>query len=85
MTPKEELIQVIERSPEDLVQAILALLKVWQRQHLSEVEPSVYEKTVLERMGGEPKQMLSVGGLSDRDRRRDLIAMRLQQKYKQDS
>jgi hypothetical protein len=32
MTPKEELIQAIERSPDDLVRAILELLKVWQRQ-----------------------------------------------------
>lgn len=50
-----------------------------------EVVSLVEQKTVLERMGGEPKQMLSVGGLSDRDHRRDLIAMRLQQKYRQDS
>ncbi|MEM0981348.1 MAG: hypothetical protein AAGH78_13875 [Cyanobacteria bacterium P01_H01_bin.58] len=31
MTPKEELIQVIERSPDELVQAVLELLKVWQQ------------------------------------------------------
>ena len=30
MTPKEELIQVIERSPDNLIQAMLKLLKVMQ-------------------------------------------------------
>ncbi|MUL35143.1 hypothetical protein [Gloeocapsopsis dulcis] len=84
MNPKEELIQAIERSPDDLVCALLQLLKVLQQRSPEVVSP-VEQKTVLERMGGEPKQMLSVGGLSDRDRRRDLIAMRLQQKYRQDS
>lgn len=85
MTPKEELIQAIERSPEELVWALLELLRVMQRQPSSVAESSVPQKTVLERMGGEPKHMLSVGDLSDRDRRRDLIAMRLQQKYKHNS
>ena len=85
MTPKQELIQAIEQSPDELVQALLSLLKVLQQQPLTEVEPSMPEKTVLERMGGEPKQMLSVGGLSDRDRRRDLITMHLEQKHRHNS
>ncbi|MBE9077954.1 hypothetical protein IQ241_11730 [Romeria aff. gracilis LEGE 07310] len=85
MTPKDELIQAIERSPDDLVWALLGLLRVLKRQQLPEAVPSAQEKTVLERMGGEPKRMLSVGGLSDRDCRRDLISMRLQQKYSQDN
>lgn len=84
MNPKEELIQAIERSPDDLVRALLELLKVLQQRSPEAVSP-VEQKTVMERMGGGPKQMLSVGGLSDRDRRRDLIAIRLQQKYRQDS
>lgn len=33
MTPKEELIQAIERSPDDLVRATLEFLEVWQKQH----------------------------------------------------
>ncbi len=81
MSPKEELIQAIEQSPDELVRALLELVRVMRRQPSSEAVSSVQQKTVLERMGGEPKHMLSVGGLSDRDRRRDLIAMRLQQKY----
>jgi hypothetical protein len=39
MTPKEELIQAIERSPDDLVRAILALLKVMQRQSSEKMSP----------------------------------------------
>lgn len=85
MTPKEELIQAIERSPDDLVWALLGLLRVLKRQQSPETVPPAQEKTVLERMGGEPKQMLSVGGLSDRDRRRDLISLRLEQKYSRDN
>ncbi|MCG6138341.1 MAG: hypothetical protein MET45_27580 [Nostoc sp. LLA-1] len=88
MTPKEELIQAIERlrsmckaqSPDELVCALLQLLNVLQSRRSPEVVSPVEQKTILERMGGEPKQMLSVGGLSDRDRRRALIEMRLQQK-----
>ncbi len=83
MTPKEKLIQAIEQSPDELVRALLELVRVLQRQS-SDAGSSVQQKTVLERMGGEPKHMLSVGGLSDRDRRRNLIAVRLQEKYGRD-
>jgi hypothetical protein len=85
MTPKEELIQAIERSPDELVWALLELLRVMRRQPFSEAMSPVQQETVLERMGGEPKHMLSVGGLSDRDRRRSLIATRLQEKHGRDS
>lgn len=34
-------------------------------------------QTVLERMGGMPSHVLSVGGLSDRDMRRSVIAERI--------
>jgi hypothetical protein len=85
MTAREELIQAIERSPDDLVQALLEVVKVLQQQCSVETIATVGAKTVLERMGGEPRHMLSVGDLSDRDRRRDLITMHLQQKYQQDA
>lgn len=81
MTPKEELIQVIEQSPDELVQTLLELLRVIQRTRSPKAAETFQQKTVLERMGGEPKHMLSVDGLSDRDRRRDLIATRLQKKH----
>ncbi|QQE65956.1 hypothetical protein GFS31_26500 [Leptolyngbya sp. BL0902] len=37
--------------------------------------------TVLQRMGGIPQHLLSVGGLSDRDTRRALIAARIQARH----
>jgi hypothetical protein len=39
------------------------------------------EQTVLERMGGMPQHLLSVGGLSDRDCRRQVIAERIRARY----
>lgn len=87
MTPKEELIQAIERSPDEIVRELLAVLKALQHQQLLEPEAaqSATRKTVLERMGGVPQYLLSNGNLSNRDHRRGLIANRLQQKYRQDS
>lgn len=41
MTPKEELIQAIERLPDDLVGVLLELLKVLQRQRSPEAARSV--------------------------------------------
>ena len=68
MTPREELIGAVEKLPDDLVQAILALIRVWQRRPISEDDLSgshkaTERKTVLERMGGEPRHML--GSLSE--------------------
>ncbi len=87
MTPKEKLIQAIERSPDKIVQKLLEVLPELQRQQSLEAKETQSDsrQTVLERMGGVPKHLLSVGDLSDRDRRRALIADRLQQKYQQDS
>lgn len=87
MTPKEELIQAIQRTPDEIVRELLELLKALQHQaslEAEELQPA-NQKTVLERMGGVPKHLLSVGDLSDRDRRRALIATHLQQKYSQDA
>ena len=39
------------------------------------------QQTVLERMGGMPEYLLSEGDLSDRDRRREIIAARIQSIY----
>jgi hypothetical protein len=87
MTPKEKLIQAIERSPDEIVQKLLEVLPELQRQQSLEAKETQSDsrKTVLERMSGVPKHLLSVGNLSDRDRRRALIADHLQQKYQQDS
>lgn len=87
MTPKEELIQAIERSPDEIVQQLLEVLHTLKHQHSLEAKTaqSPLEESVLERMGGVPKHLLSVGNLSDRDRRRALIVNRLQQKYRPNS
>ncbi|MEA5464071.1 hypothetical protein [Leptothoe sp. PORK10 BA2] len=39
------------------------------------------QQTVLERMGGLPQHILSVGGLSDRDTRRQRICDRIQARH----
>jgi hypothetical protein len=83
VTPKEELIQAIERSPDEIVRSLLEVLQALQRQQI--LETGDQQKTVLERMGGVPKHLLSDGDLSDRDRRRAVISERLQQKYRHDS
>lgn len=51
MTPKEELIQAIKQSPDELVRALLELLKVLQRQQSAEVLPSHLSETGLEKPG----------------------------------
>ncbi len=38
-------------------------------------------QTVLERMGGVPEELLSVGGLSDRDNRKAIIAEHIQARH----
>lgn len=39
------------------------------------------KQTVLERMGGMPQNLLSVGGLSDRNTRRQIVAERIRARY----
>lgn len=87
MTPKEELIQAIQQSPDGIVRELLAVLKALEHQQFlgANAAQSTSQKTVLERMGGVPQYLLSDGNLSDRDRRRAVIADRLQQKYRQDA
>jgi hypothetical protein len=51
MTPKEELIQVIEQSLDELVRALLELLRVMQRQQSSEVMPAHSPETGLDKPG----------------------------------
>lgn len=50
MTPKEELIQAIEQLPDELVRALLELLKVLKRQESDEVLPSHPSETGLEKL-----------------------------------
>ena len=57
---------------------VSSLIKQLLLNRLSTLSP---RKTVLERMGGMPKHLLSVGGLSDRDQRRSIIAERIQDRH----
>jgi hypothetical protein len=87
VTPKEELIQAIERSPDEIVRSLLKMLQALQHQQqlkTHDLQPDS-RRTVLERMGGVPKHLLSVGDLSDRDHRRAAISNCLQHKYQHDS
>jgi len=45
MTPKEELIQAIEQSPDELVRALLELLRVMQQQQSLEMTMPLQEET----------------------------------------
>lgn len=56
------------------------LLKKLLRNYLQTHQPT---QSVLERMGGVPKHLLSVGNLSDRQTRREIIASRIQASQKQ--
>lgn len=58
------------------------LIKQLLLNRLNAIRP---QKTVLERMGGMPQHLLSVGGLSDRDKRREIIADRIQARHQADS
>jgi hypothetical protein len=56
------------------------LLKKLLRNYLYTHQPT---QSVLERMGGVPKHLLSVGNLSDRDTRREIIASRIRANQQQ--
>ncbi|MEO0516481.1 MAG: hypothetical protein AAF171_04180 [Cyanobacteria bacterium P01_A01_bin.116] len=58
---------------------ISELLKQLLKERLSVHQP---KQTVLERMGGVPKHLLSVGDLSDRDNRKAIIAEHIQARHK---
>jgi hypothetical protein len=87
VTPKEELIQAIERSPDGILRELLEVLQSLQCQQRMELGDgqSTSQQTVLERMGGVPKHLLTSGDLSDRDHRRAAITDHLQQKYRNNS
>ncbi|NJL56916.1 hypothetical protein HC928_18500 [bacterium] len=60
----------------------LTLLNFLVQLIQQEVVPTASsQQTVLERMGGLPQHLLAVGGLSDRDTRRQLIRDRIQARH----
>lgn len=78
---KVQLMQEIEQSSEAIVAQVLDFL-LFLKQRQSETNGEIQSKqTVLERMGGMPKYMLSDGGLSDRDTRRTILVERIQKRY----
>jgi len=85
MTAREQLIQEIEQVSDALVEEVLDfLLFVKGRQNQSNLSSSNEEAqrshpSILDRMGGVPQHLLSVGNLSDRDVRRAVIASQIQQ------
>ena len=90
MTAREQLIQELEQVSDSLVEEALDFLLFIKGRHNrrnstshSENQPS--EQSILERMGGVPQHLLSVGNLSDRDVRRAIIASRIQQSHQQKS
>ncbi|MCG8363227.1 MAG: hypothetical protein MJA27_07845 [Pseudanabaenales cyanobacterium] len=58
------------------------LIKQLLRNRLNIAHP---QKTILERMGGMPQHLLYIGGLSDRDKRREIISARLQARHQASS
>jgi hypothetical protein len=54
------------------------LVQLIQQEVIPTASP---QQTVLERMGGLPQHLLSVGGLSERDTRRQLIRDRIQARH----
>lgn len=90
MTPRERLIQEIGQVPDTLVEEVLDFLlflkqkqnpEVFTSNQVDSTVDSPMASTVLERMGGLPKHLLSVGNLSDRDNRRTLLASRIKQRH----
>jgi hypothetical protein len=89
MTAKEQLIQELEQVSDVLAEEVLDfLLFVKKRQDqknliASDKESQLPQPSILERMGGMPQHLLSVGNLSDRDIRRTVIASRIEQSQQQ--
>jgi hypothetical protein len=74
MTARKQLIREIEQVSDALVEEVLDFLLFVKGRQSENTSSSVEEQTlkpsVLDRMGGMPQHLLSVGNLSDRDVRR---------------
>ncbi len=71
------LLQLLEEHQNALAMPLIVLL----RKRL-DAEPAIEKPmTVLERMGGMPKHLLNVGGLSDRDERQRILSERIKARY----
>jgi hypothetical protein len=86
MKPREQLIQEIDQSSDALIEEVLDFLLFVKRRQAQRSHPTSTDQeqrspaTTLERMDGIPQHLLSVGNLSDRDVRRNIIATRIQKR-----
>ncbi|NEQ99307.1 MAG: hypothetical protein F6K30_21800 [Cyanothece sp. SIO2G6] len=71
----------LEGASEAIAAQVLDFLLFLKQRHSSPNQTTQAQQTVLERMGGVPKYLLSDGRLSDRDTRRAIIAERIRQRY----
>jgi predicted CopG family antitoxin len=69
------LVEILQQEKTTVSELIKRLLRNHLNISLNAQRP---QQTVLERMGGMPEHLLSDGDLSDRDRRREIIAERIQ-------
>ncbi len=69
------LVEILQKEKTTVSELIKRLLREHLNISLTAQRP---QQTVLERMGGMPEHLLSEGGLSDRDHRREIIAKRIQ-------
>lgn len=81
MTVREQLNQELAQAPDALLEEVLDFLRSKQTQVADRKhDNSPQKQSVLERMGGVPKHLLTNGNLSDRDQRRATIAKHLQER-----
>ena len=78
---KAQLMREIEQTSEAIASQVLDFLLFLKQRQADANRESQAKQTILERMGGMPKYMLSDGQLSDRDARRTIIAERIRQRY----
>jgi hypothetical protein len=83
MTARDQLIQELEQVSDSLVEEVLDFLQFIKarqdQQHLAsdDEKGQISKQSILDRMGGIPQHLLSVGNLSDRDNRGEIIASQL--------
>jgi hypothetical protein len=91
MTARDQLIQELGQVSDSLVEEVLDFLQFIkarqdQRNLASDDQKSqIPKQSVLERMGGIPQHLLSVGNLSDRNNRREIIASLVQKSHQHKS
>lgn len=78
----QELFPQIQNLPLSEQMALLSYLVQLIQREVGNAEP---QQSVLERMGGMPQHLLSVGGLSDRDTRRRFIDERIRARHRAES